>query len=80
VNSSGNLASAVPSTINQTDNTAVVFDITGKGLEGVLTGTIVASGGSSTVSQKGFLRVLITDSTGIGASTGAYYIPFGTLA
>lgn len=79
MNSAGELASAVPVTVVQTDNTGTVFDVTAKGLEGAITGSIVYYGGS-TVTQTGAFRVLVTDSTGIGATTGAYYIPFGTLA
>lgn len=79
VDTGGKLAATYPLTAVQPDNTAVVLDLTTSGLEGVLTGSVVAAG-SSTVTQKGFLRILVTDPTGIGASTGAYYIPFGILA
>lgn|SRR3990167_2239600 len=68
-----------PATVVQPDNTDYVFDITAKGLESAITGSIVYYGGS-TVTQTGAFRVLVTDSTGIGATTGTYYIPFGTLA
>ena|SRR3990167_6705883 len=79
INSSQALTTVYPSTVNQPTNTNPVFDITANGLEGVITGSIVYYGGS-TVTQTGAFRVLVTDSTGIGATTGTYYIPFGTLA
>ena len=79
INSSQAVTPVYPLTANQPTNTDVVFDITAKGLEGVITGSIVYYGGS-TVTQAGAFRVLVTDSTGIGATTGTYYIPFGTLA
>lgn len=76
---SSNMTTVVPLTVVQPTNTSNVFDITAKGIESLLTGSVVAIGGS-TVTQVGALRILVTDSTGIGATTGSYYIPFGTLA
>lgn len=72
-------AVVTPITAVQTDNTDYVFDITAQGIESLITGSVVYYGGS-TFTATGALRVLITDSTGIGATTGAYYIPFGVLA
>lgn len=75
--SSSNMKTVVPLTVVQPTNTDYVFDITAKGIESLITSSVVTSATAWT--QIGALRVLITDSTGIGASTGAYYIPFGTL-
>ena len=68
-----------PLEVEQGTNTNPAIEIVGKGLEAAITGTIVYYGGS-TVTQTGAIRVLVTDSTAIGATTGYYYIPFGTLA
>lgn len=75
-----NLSYDYPLKVNQPDNTDYAAEFTVVGLEGVITGTIVNIAGGSTVTQTGALRILVTDSTGIGATTGAYYIPIGTLA
>lgn len=68
-----------PLEVEQSTNSNPAMEIVGKGLEAAITGTIVYYGGS-TVTQTGAIRILVTDSTGIGATTGYYYIPFGTLA
>ena len=73
---SSNMKTVTPATVVQPDNTDYVFDITAKGIEALITGSVV----KTTWTQVGALRILVTDSTGIGATTGAYYIPFGTLA
>lgn len=82
VDSSSNMATgAFPFTlpVDIDSNTASVASFDVVGLEGVITGTVVNIAGS-TVTQTGALRITVTDATGIGATTGAYYIPFGTLA
>src|SRR3990167_6998551 len=69
---SSNMKTVVPVTVVQPTNTDYVFDITAKGIEALITGSVV----TTTWTQTGALRILVTDSTGIGATTGAYYIPF----
>ena len=78
--SSGVPAVVTPATVVQPTNTEVVFDVSANGVESLLTGSIVNIAGGSTVTQVGALRILVTDSSSIGATTGSYYIPFGTLA
>src|SRR4030042_2265351 len=61
--SSSNMKTVTPVTVVQSDNTDYVFDITAKGIEALITGSVV----TTTWTQTGALRILVTDSTGMCA-------------
>lgn len=78
VNAKSTDGASTPLLVHQDTSTLPVLQFSGIASEGLLTTTIV-EGTSSSVTQKGFVRIYVTGTDTI-VSTGFYYMPFGILA
>jgi hypothetical protein len=79
VNASGVLEDIVPVPVNASAITDSLIALGGTPNGNIMTQTLVAAASATTFTGAGWMRISIVSGNDALLSTGAYYVPFGTL-